>query len=217
MATIRLTESEFKKAVNETIKEFLDKRKEKNILGYENDTQDETIPNDVNLGIVSINESKGNNIELSLYIGYNYVSNVRNGEKAIIDSILFNVLCKDKNNGFSDTIASYECSNRSDFMKDKYIAQVHTSNFWDDTDEIITQLGGGKRNDFAYEDEPEKVFKRSVCDIKPFVMEHLNEAIMEFKNNRYYPEWQKERAFVMLESFGALKNTLQERTTGKKE
>ncbi|MBP5725380.1 MAG: hypothetical protein J6X18_17610 [Bacteroidales bacterium] len=49
-------ETQLDRIINETIQEVLHdkKHKGKNILGYENDSQDEVIPNGINLGIVSI-------------------------------------------------------------------------------------------------------------------------------------------------------------------
>ncbi|MBP5724460.1 MAG: hypothetical protein J6X18_12935 [Bacteroidales bacterium] len=191
--------------INETVNEILRNKKHKgnNILGYENTNGDETIPNGVNLGIAAINESKENNIELSLEIGYNFHVNNRSAER-IDDWVMFEVVCRNTSNNFVEDIASYSCRTPEDFNKPTFDVMVHTSNFSDDTDEIISQLGGGKRRDFAYDDEPQKVFKRSRCNIKPFVIEHMKEGLNEFKNNTYYPEWQKKRAYAILRNFGII-------------
>ena len=199
----KITESQINRVINETLSELLHKKKGNNILGYENDNADETIPNGVNLGIAAINESKGNNIELSLEIGYNFHVNDRSSER-IDDWVLFEVVCRDTSNNFVETIASYTCKTPEDFNKPTFDVMVHTSNFWDNTEEIISELGGGKRRDFSYEDEPEQVFKRSKCNIKPFVMEHMKEGLNAFKNDTYYPDWQKKRAYAILSKCGVI-------------
>ena len=149
-----------------------------------------------------LNESVSDNVELSLEIDYNFHVIARRHEQPIEDIVLFSVECRDKHNGFSETIASYKCNTPEDFNRETYDVYVHTSNFSDDTNEIITKLGGGKPANFAYYDEPEQIFLRSKCNIKPFVMSHLKQAIAKFKKDTYYPKWQKERVFAVLKRCG---------------
>lgn len=149
-------------------------------------------------------ESVQNNVELSLEIRYNYHINVRSGQKVITDFVIFGVECRDLHNGFTDSVAAYSFSTPEEFNKETYDVSVHTSNFSDYTDEIVAKLGGGKSANFAYDDEPHKVFLRSRCNIKPFVMKHLKRAIINFKKDTYYPKWQKERVFAVLQNCGVI-------------
>ena len=95
--------------------------------------------------------------------------------------------------GFTDTLAHYECYSHDDLSKPQFITTVQTDNFdIKDKEKIWKALDCGKNKEYSYnyEDEPEKVFKYKKCDIKPFVVANMDDAIKRFMSSSK-PEWKK--------------------------
>ena len=127
---------------------------------------------------------------LRLEIGYNYHTTRGN----IRDLVIFHVMYND------ESVAEWLFDGDSP-IPNKITVNLRLDNLSDEEKEIvISALNGGPTRSYAYDDAPEEVYQTASADIKPFICRNLTDAVIDFMNNKQYPQWQRDRAWKVINS-----------------